>query len=402
MPAAWQYEKISGVTAQEEAARLAAVQALGLIGAPREERFERITRLAARLFGVDAAMINLVGRDRQWAVAETGAADLVDIPREESFCTVTVERPEQLVVEDAQADDRFASTPLVVGDRIRFYAGQPVTGPGGERVGALCLVDDGPRYFTESDRALLADLAEWVERELANDEELERAASVQRGLVPSRVPDLKGWDLAGACVPARQVGGDLCDWYPVPGGLGITVADVMGKGLAAAIVMASLRAVLRTGARQGDLAGAVDASSTMLGEDFAETGGYATLLHARVDLRHGYLGYVDAGHGLALVVRGRGGGDAERLPVRGLPAGAWPEATWEEGVVHLERGDALVVYSDGLLDLHPDRASVDAAAVEAVRTTATAEEAVELLLRPARATSSRPDDVTVVVLRRAA
>ena len=94
-------------------------------------------------------------------------------------------------------------------------------------------------------------------------------------------------------------------------------------------------------------------------------------------------------------------GTSSALPVRGLPAGAVPGATWTAGVQGLEVGDSLVVYSDGLLDLHADREGVDRQVLEAVTTTTTAAEAVEHLTWAARSLAL-PDDVTVLVVRRTA
>ncbi|MFB2351640.1 PP2C family protein-serine/threonine phosphatase, partial [Priestia megaterium] len=81
------------------------------------------------------------------------------------------------------------------------------------------------------------------EDELARSSEEERAATVQRALLPKRRPDLPGYSVAGACVPARDVGGDFFDWHATHDGLSITLADVMGKGVGAAIIAASVRAV---------------------------------------------------------------------------------------------------------------------------------------------------------------
>jgi len=132
----------------------------------------------------------------------------------------------------------------VLGDpHIRFYAGQPLEAPGGHRVGTLSILDRTPRQLTEADRGLLRNLALCVQKELAIDEELERAADVQRA--PATYHPLASRLRPGRPVPAVTGGG----WRPVrlvplPAGLAITVADVMGKGTPAAIVMTTLRAVL--------------------------------------------------------------------------------------------------------------------------------------------------------------
>lgn len=379
-----------------EEARLLALDALNVLGTPPEDRFDRVTRLCTRLFGVPMAAVALVGKDRWFAKSSQGLG-VQDIVRSESFCDYTIRQPDMLMIEDLCEDARFEANPLVVGDpHIRFYAGQPLEAPGGHRVGTLCIMDQHPRRLTDADQAVFRDLASWVQKELAIDEELDRAADVQRGLLPQVTPELDGYDLAGRCLPSRHVGGDLFDWYPMPGGMAFTVADVMGKGMPAAIVMATLRAVLRTGTRATDLAGAVGQVAATIEVDFPG-GVFATLFHARLDAESGTVTYVDAGHGLGRLVRADG--TLETLDVRGLPAGAVPGATWSEGTAALAPGDSVVVFSDGILDLHPDAAAVDAAVVAAMAGEASADQAADRLVAPAR-DGYREDDVTVVVVRR--
>src|SRR3712207_6701780 len=153
---------------RQEQQRLAALRALNLLDTPYEERFDRVVRLAQRLFDVPTAAVTLIDEDRQWAKAHVGLAR--EMPREDSFCTYTIETPEALVVQDTLVDDRFRENPLVVNDpKVRFYAGQPLVA-GGQRLGALCILDDKPREVSEADLDLLRDLAAWVEKELRSEE----------------------------------------------------------------------------------------------------------------------------------------------------------------------------------------------------------------------------------------
>jgi hypothetical protein len=381
----------------DEEGRLAALDELHVLGTPAEDRFDRVTRLSSRLFGVPMAAVTLVAKDR-WLTKSRVGLTVSETARSQSFCDTAIRLPEMLVVEDTQADERFRTNPLVEGDpHIRFYAGQPLEVAGGHRVGTLCILDQKPRTLSDADKALLRDMALWVQKELMIDEELERAADVQRGLLPRSAPAVPGYDVGGACLPSRAVGGDLFDWYTTVDGLTVTVADVMGKGMPAAIVMATLRAVLRAATRSGDLMGAVEAASSTIDADFDGAGVFATLFHARLDPARCQISYVDAGHGLARVVRADGA--VEHPSRRGLPVGALPGFTWEEDSVCLEAGDALVVFSDGLLDLHPNVAAVDAEIAAALGSSATAAATVERLLGPASG-GDREDDVTVVVVRR--
>lgn len=151
----------------DEPARLAALRALDILDTPAEERFDRITRLARRLFGVPMAAISLVDESRQWFKSHPGLP-VSETPREVSFCGHAILGHQVMEVPDAAADERFHDNPLVTGDLgIRFYAGCPLKGPDGRTLGTLCLFDRSPRLFTPEDRALLRDLTEMAEHELA-------------------------------------------------------------------------------------------------------------------------------------------------------------------------------------------------------------------------------------------
>ncbi len=154
-----------------EIERLAALRSLGLLDTPPEQRFNRITRTAARIFNVPIALVSLVDAERQWFKSRYGL-HASETPRSVSFCGHAILNDYALVVEDALLDARFADNPLVTGlPRVRFYAGQPLYGPGGVKLGTLCLIDHEPRQFGAHDRLALADMAGWVERELNLDTE---------------------------------------------------------------------------------------------------------------------------------------------------------------------------------------------------------------------------------------
>lgn len=381
----------------DEEARLSALEDLGVLDTAPEERFDRLTQLARRLFGVDAALVTLVDRDRQWFKATDGI-DLTEVPRDLSFCDVTVRQRTRLVVEDLSRDQRFRSNPLV--DRpegLRFYAGEPLRAPGGQVVGTLCLLDGRPRVFTEPERQTLADLASYVQRELGVREEYARAGQVQRALLPRRAPDLAGYDVAGVCTPARSVGGDLYDWHPVQGGLALTVADVMGKGFAGAILMASVRAVLRSTGSQPSAAAALAVAAQALEEDLEETGTFVTLFHGRLRPEDGTLTYADAGHGLSLVVRADG--SLDRLDAAGMPLGAWPDGRWEEQTVQLVPGDTLVCVSDGVLDLYDGTLGALEQVAALVRRSRDPQDVVARIGALSRR-QELADDVTALVVRR--
>ncbi|MBV9124524.1 MAG: response regulator [Planctomycetes bacterium] len=149
-----------------EGQRLATLRALNLLDTPPEPRFDRITRLAGRLFGVPIALVTLVDADRQWFKSAQGLC-LGEMPRDISFCGHAILSPDGLVVPDTLLDERFADNPLVLGEtNIRFYAGQPLRAADGSQVGVLCLKDHRPRSWSAEDRKLLRDLADLVEDQL--------------------------------------------------------------------------------------------------------------------------------------------------------------------------------------------------------------------------------------------
>jgi serine phosphatase RsbU (regulator of sigma subunit) len=228
--------------------------------------------------------------------------------------------------------------------------------------------------------------------------ELARAAEVQAGLLPREAPALTGFELAARCVPAREVGGDFYDWQaPAPGSLTLTLGDVMGKGMPAALLMATARAVVRAVARQNRPAVTLDLAERALEADFERSGSFITLFHAQLDLAARRLAYVDAGHGHVFVRRGDG--TAEELRPRGLPLNVLPDLTYQEGALTFQAGDALVLYSDGLVDARPDLTLDRHALAERLDGAASAAEMVDRLVALAELTGPPPDDLTLLVLR---
>jgi len=151
----------------DEAQRLQVLLDLNLLDTPPEARFDRITRLAARLFGVPTALVSLVDAERQWFKSRVGM-EVPETPRSTSFCAHAILQDDVMVVRDAAQDERFAHTPLVRGDNpVRFYAGSPIAAGDGHRIGTLCIIDRVPREFGPEERDLLRDLAGIVGNEVA-------------------------------------------------------------------------------------------------------------------------------------------------------------------------------------------------------------------------------------------
>ncbi len=152
----------------DETVRLKSLHSLRILDSVPEERFDRITRMAQRLFDVDICLVSLVASDRQWFKSRQGL-DACETPRNISFCGHAILEDKAFVIEDTLIDQRFADNPLVTDEpNIRFYAGYPVHAPTGERIGTLCLIHPEPRSFTPRDEETLRDFAALVDDELAS------------------------------------------------------------------------------------------------------------------------------------------------------------------------------------------------------------------------------------------
>ena len=228
--------------------------------------------------------------------------------------------------------------------------------------------------------------------------EISRAAKIQRDLLPKDSPSLPGFQLAAQCISAKETGGDFYDWHELrPGLFAITLGDVMGKGMPAALLMATIRAALRAVAPEHGPAETVHLVARALHHDLERSESFVTLFHAHLGVASGRLLYVDAGHGHAFIARAGSGADS--LEVRGLPLGIDPGARYEEGVVQLGRGDALVVYSDGILGAGDETSDARATLLSRIAGASTAE-AMARALVSASAVPSPEDDLTALVLYR--
>jgi len=158
-------EWVRAMKPPDEDRRIASLRKLKILDTDSEERFDRITRLAAAMFNVPVALITLIDAERQWIKSASGV-DVRETPRDEAFCAHAVGSRLPLLVPDALLDTRFAENPLVIdGPRIRFYCGYPLFLDDGSCIGTLCLVDTRPRDFGGRGLALLSDMAQLATNE---------------------------------------------------------------------------------------------------------------------------------------------------------------------------------------------------------------------------------------------
>ncbi len=142
------------------------MHALKVLDTEPEERFDRFTRLACKIFATPIALVSLIDRERQWFKSRYGI-DVTQMPRSVSFCGHQMKDDEVLVVPDVRADPRFSNNPLVLqAPNIRFYAGCLLRDANGESLGTFCLIDKRPRDFSAHEVDTLRELARMVEAEL--------------------------------------------------------------------------------------------------------------------------------------------------------------------------------------------------------------------------------------------
>ena len=230
--------------------------------------------------------------------------------------------------------------------------------------------------------------------------ELARAGDAQSEILPPADPQIPGFELAARCVPAGEgeVGGDFYDWQLLhPSMLSLVVGDVMGKGMPAALMMATVRAVLRAVVPQNAPAAALQRAAVTLEPDLARSGSFVTLFHAQLDVTTARLTYSDAGHGFVLFRRANG--SLEDLGHVGLPFGVLADEIYQEESIQLAPGDALVVYSDGLTQALPDLLRDRSTLGSLIDATTSAAGIADRLIELGRECGPLTDDLTIAVLR---
>jgi sigma-B regulation protein RsbU (phosphoserine phosphatase) len=247
---------------------------------------------------------------------------------------------------------------------------------------------------------------EWLEKQRI-EKELALAREIQRALLPDRDPTLTGWDLAGVNIPCLTVGGDYYDYLPGPNGMiGLTIADVSGKGTGPALLMAAVQASLRALSGLGELS--LEDIVSRLNELVYRSSGaskYVTVFLGWLHPGTGKLVFSNAGHCYPLILRANG--EVDRL-VTGAPViGLLPEVEVETAKTTLERGDMLVAYTDGLSETTNAEGEEyqEARIIEAARAARelTARDVVGRLVSEVRifaAEAGLKDDLTLMVVKR--
>ncbi|MBS1826708.1 MAG: SpoIIE family protein phosphatase [Acidobacteria bacterium] len=372
--------------------------------------------MARDLVGADRCSIWLIDSKAQqlWTKVAHGVPE-IRIPIGQGVVGACIAGKETIVVNDTSLDPRFLSS----GDyAVRSLLAIPLCGADGKVIGALQALNK-PGGFTQEDVDLLGLAAAYsasaLETQMLREEaeaaklirkELEIAHDVQQRLFPQDPPPVPGIDYSAHCRPARSVGGDYFDFIPLDGGgLFFTIGDVSGKGVAAAVLMASIQASIRTQVLSGvsSLASLMETFNRAV-YTFSMEDRYSTLFCGLLDASMRKLTYVNAGQVRPVLLRTNG--KMEMLHQGGLPVGLLEEASYEQGEALLETGDIVLGFSDGISEATNERGDMweedDVHRLLRQNASLTAKDLVAKLIAEADAfagDAEQADDLTVVALK---
>jgi sigma-B regulation protein RsbU (phosphoserine phosphatase) len=325
---------------------------------------EQVLDLVFQVVRYDAAGIYLVDKKTQYLARQTIRGydaerdDAMRLKVGRGLIGWVVKAGKGVIVPDVSADPRYVNAR----DQTRSEMVAPIR-IGTETIGAFNLESDEPDAYESEDMELLmafaGQVAVAIERTLLHEEVLEKrrlegevtiGQRIQRSFLPDGDPDVPNYDVAGANFSSDLVGGDYYDFIRIAERqMGIVVGDVSGKGLAAALIMASFRASLIAEIRNNYAIRTIIAKVNRLLWQSIEPDRFVTGIYGVLDSDGRRFTYVNAGHNSALLLRA--GGDAfDLLEATGPLLGTFENATYKERMVEVRPGDVLVLYSDGVTE----------------------------------------------------
>jgi len=377
--------------------------------------------MARGLVGAERCSIWLVDakNKRLWTKVAEGV-EALHIPIGQGLVGACVARNEVILVNDTSRDERFLRTvDLETGYVTKSILTMPLRGTDGKPVGALQVLNK-PGGFSPEDVDLLGLCSSYAASTLETQRlrkeaevaqlllrEMEIARDVQQHLLPQDQSPIAGVDYAGYCRPAELVGGDYYDFLPMPeGGLFFTLGDVSGKGIAAAVMMASIQATLRAQVVRApaSIAALIRDLNTAV-YSFSTPEKYSTLFCGSLDVPARKLTYVNAGQVRPMLLRA-GSGEVERLDGGGFPVGLLDVSDYEQREVLLAPGDAVFCLSDGISEATNAKNEMwNESEVEKIVRTCRGLTAQQMMDRLVEATdrfageAKQADDMTVVAIR---
>jgi sigma-B regulation protein RsbU (phosphoserine phosphatase) len=202
--------------------------------------------------------------------------------------------------------------------------------------------------------------SELQEANIRYEQELALAGSLQTSFLPSKPPNIPGWQLSLTLKPARETSGDFYDVFPLPDGhFGMLVADVVDKGASAALYMALSLTIIRTYTAEYPTKPelVLQAANQRIIEN-TDGSRFVTVFYAVLDPQSGELAYCNAGHNPPLLVDGRKDGEIRKLSKTGMLLGAFEDQTWKQGVASLMPGDTLILYTDGITEAQNEQGAL--------------------------------------------
>lgn len=327
--------------------------------------FSTIVALAKEQLGVERGTLYFVDEAKQeiWArIPAEGDVTEIRLPMGKGIAGTVAATGETVIVDDAWADPRFdSSVDRRSGFRTRSILCVPIRNRQERIVGVLQLLNKVEGPFGAADLEFLELVSGHVAIGMENatlhlsllekdrmQRELALGQEIQKRLLPSPPSAIPGTEIAATSVACFEVSGDSYDFLELPSGdLGLSIADVSGKGVGAALVMSSLQAALRVASPLDESPVRLTARLDKLIFDLAGGRKYVTFFFACYTPATGRLRYVNAGHNPPLLVCE---GQVARLDGTGPPVGLLPSAAWKEAEVALPPGASLLFYTDGLTE----------------------------------------------------
>ena len=424
-----QPEEIAATTVTPKAKHgdlLALISKVGitlLASATLNETLEQIVTLVFEAVPADRCLIMMRdegSEDLREAVARLRdrVGEVGEIRVSRNVLDEVVIRGKSVLTSDAQHDPRFASgtvvlqgvrsvlaVPLGVADKVFgiIYADSPIA--------EGRFTEDHLKVLTTlaSVAAIRVENARLVEARLERERlerELALASEIQQRFQPTAPPQVDGYELQGISFPCYEIGGDYYDFIERDDGrLVIALGDVSGKGTAAALLMSSLHAAIHAqSASHNTLSATISAVNRYLADNIPANR-FVTLFYAELDPDSGALSFLNAGHNPPLIVHSAG--TVEQLASGGLPLGIKPDAEYREGRTQLQRGDVLVIYSDGVTEaVSPTGEEYGATRLYEVvsrnieASAAGIRDRIESSLTKFAQGTSAADDITLVIVKR--